>query len=252
MYITTQNHFVSSVSVTWIFMHIHWASKETYNFLEWCPLKSTASKWMIFGLMLATVLLITHVKKQKNRMCQKWDKCLQITTSPISKWQKLLPFHPHRLSDISIAIHSNSIAGSVHNRFAVKQTYCEHDYVPRYWIWMNSYWNVRKSARVEREQFLWILKLDLLWFGRHLSHFWHIWFLCFLTWVMRRTVANINPKIIHFDAVDFSGHHSKKLMFLLTLSVQRFIMRKENKNFVPWCTNSMKIFGVVFVCTNVM
>ena len=26
-----------------------------------------------------------------------------------------------------------------------------------------------------------------------------------------QTVANINPKIIHFDAVDFSGHHSKKL-----------------------------------------
>ena len=69
---------------------LHWASKETYNFLEWCPLKSTASKWMIFGLMLATVLLITHVKKQTNRMCQKWDKCLQITTSPISKSQKLL------------------------------------------------------------------------------------------------------------------------------------------------------------------
>ena len=72
---------------------IHWASKETYNFLEWCPLKSTASKWMIFWLMLATVLLITHVKKQRNWMCQKWDKCLQITTSPISKSQKLLPFH---------------------------------------------------------------------------------------------------------------------------------------------------------------
>ena len=74
-------------------IEIHWASKETYNFLEWCPLKSTASKWMIFGLMLATVLLITHVKKQRNRMCQKLDKCLQITTSPISKSQKLLPFH---------------------------------------------------------------------------------------------------------------------------------------------------------------
>ena len=45
-----------------LLIHIHWASKETYNFLEWCPQKSPASKWMIFGLMLATVLLITHVK----------------------------------------------------------------------------------------------------------------------------------------------------------------------------------------------
>ena len=50
---------------------IHWASKETYNFLEWCPPKSTASKWMIFGLMLATVLLITHVKKTKKSKVQK-------------------------------------------------------------------------------------------------------------------------------------------------------------------------------------
>ena len=39
--------------------------QKKHNFLEWCPLTSTASKWMIFGLMLATVLLITHVKKQK-------------------------------------------------------------------------------------------------------------------------------------------------------------------------------------------
>ena len=30
---------------------------------------------------------------------------------------------------------------------------------------------------------------------------------------LMRTVANINLKVIHFDAVDFSGHHSKKLCF---------------------------------------
>ena len=93
--------------------YIYWASKETYNFLEWCPLKSTASKWMIFGLMLATILLITHVKKQRNRKCQKLDKCLQITTCPFSKITETAPFPPRRLSDISIAIHSNSIAGYV-------------------------------------------------------------------------------------------------------------------------------------------
>ena len=122
------------------------------------------------------------------------------------------PFPPHRLSDISIAIHSNSIAGSVHNRFAVKQTYCEHDYVHRYWIWMNSYWSVRKSARWKGSRFC-DFEIGLVVIWRHLSNFWHIRFLCFLTWVMRRTVANINPKIIHFDAVDFSGHHSKNLSF---------------------------------------
>ena len=121
-------------------VYIHWASKETYNFLEWCPLKSTASKWMIFGLMLATVL-ITHVKKQRNRMCQKWDKCLQITTSPISKSQNLLPFH--RAENTSIAIHSNSIAGYV-IMFTIRLLYSKPIVNgSRYWIWMNSYWNVR-------------------------------------------------------------------------------------------------------------
>ena len=39
-----------------ILYNIHWASKETYNYLEWWPLKSTASKWMIFGLMLAKLV----------------------------------------------------------------------------------------------------------------------------------------------------------------------------------------------------
>ena len=94
-------------------IYIHWASKETYNFLEWCPLKSTALKWMIFKLILATVLLITHVKKQRNRKCQQWDKCLQITTSPFSKITETAHFPPRRLSNTSIAIHSNSIAGYV-------------------------------------------------------------------------------------------------------------------------------------------
>ena len=78
--------------------------------------------------MLATVLLITHVKKQRNQKCQKLDKCLQITTSPFSKITETAPFPPRRLSDISIAIHSYH----VHNRFALQQTYCEHDYGSRY------------------------------------------------------------------------------------------------------------------------
>ena len=39
-----------------------------------------------------------------------------------------------------------------------------------------------------------ILEKGLVVIWRHLSHFWHFRFLWFLTWVMRRTVANINPK----------------------------------------------------------
>ena len=57
---------------------------------------------MIFRLMLATVL-ITHVKKQRNRKCQKLDKCLQIT-SPFSKITDSAPFPPRRLSNTCIAI----------------------------------------------------------------------------------------------------------------------------------------------------
>ena len=110
----------------------------------------------------------------------------------------------------SIAIHSNSIAGYV-IMFTIRLLYSKPIVNgSRYWIWMNSYWNVRKSARWKGSSFC-DFEIGLVVIWRHLSHFWHIRFLCFLTWVMRRTVANINPKIIHFDAVDFSGHHSKKL-----------------------------------------
>ena len=164
-------------------VEIHWASKETYNFLEWCPLKSTASKWMIFGLKLATVLLITHVKKQRNRKCQKWDKCLQITTCPFSKITETAPFPPRRLSDISIAIHSNSIAGYV-IMFTIGLLYRKPIVGSRYWIWMNSYWNVRKSVRWKGSSFC-DFEIGLVVIWRHLSHFWHFRFLCFLTWVMR-------------------------------------------------------------------
>ena len=46
-----------------------------------------------FGLMLATVLLITHVKKQRNRKCQKGDKYLQSQQVQFQKSHKLLQFH---------------------------------------------------------------------------------------------------------------------------------------------------------------
>ena len=54
-------------------------------------------------------------QKTRNRKCQKWDKCRQITTSPFSKITETAPFPPRRLSNTSIAtcIHSNSIAGYV-------------------------------------------------------------------------------------------------------------------------------------------
>ena len=42
---------------------IHWVSKETSS--EWHSLKSTASEWIIFGHILATVLLTKHISKTK-------------------------------------------------------------------------------------------------------------------------------------------------------------------------------------------
>ena len=164
--------------------------KKLITFLERYLLKSTASKWMIFGLMLATVLLITHVQKQRNRICQKLDKCPQITASPISKSQKLLPFHR---TDFRTFQYSYSFKFNSGIRNQLQQTYCEHDYVPRYWIWMNSYRSVRKSARWKGSSFC-DKKKGLVVIWRHLSNVWHFRFLCFLTWVMRRTVANIIQK----------------------------------------------------------
>ena len=98
----------------------------------------------------------------------------------------------------------------------------------RYWIWMNSYWNVRKSVRWKGSSFC-DFEIGLVVIWRRLSHFWHFRFLCFLAWVMRRTVANINPKGIHFDSVDFSGHHSKKLCFFWR-SVYIYIWRVLSQN----------------------
>ena len=54
-------------------------------------------------------------------------------TSPFSKITETAPFPPRRRSDISIALHSNSIAGYVIMfTIGLLQTYCEHDYGSRY------------------------------------------------------------------------------------------------------------------------
>ena len=155
-------------------------------------------------------VLITHVKKQRNRKCQKWDKCLPITTSPISKITETAPFPPRRPSDISIAIHSNSIAGYV-IMFTIGLHYSNllrtDPAIEFEWIAIE----MSESLCGGKGSVSVIFEIGLVVIWRHLSNFWHFRFLCFLTWVTRRTVANINPKVIHFDAVDFSWHHSKKL-----------------------------------------
>ena len=163
--------------------------------------------------MLATVLLITQVKKLRNWMCQKWDKCRQITTSSFSKITETAPFPPRRLSNTSIAIHSNSIVGyvimftigSLYNKPIVNMI--KDPAIEFEWIAIE----MSESLCGGKGAVFCDFEIGLVVIWRHLSHFRQFRFLCVLTWVMRRTVANINPKIIHFDAVDFSGHHSKKL-----------------------------------------
>ena len=154
--------------------------------------------------MLATVLLITHVKNKEIESAKNLINAFKSQEVLFFLSQKLLPFH---CADFG---HFNSYSFKFNSEI--------RNHVPRYWIWMNSYWNVR-SLRGGKGAVSVILERGLVVIWRHLSYFWHFRFLCFLTWVMRRTVANINPTIIHFDAVDFSGHHSKKYKFLLTLSV---------------------------------
>ena len=73
-----------------------------------------------------------HNPRQKNKEIKSAKNEINAFKSQqvqFKKSQKLLPFHR---TDFRTFQYSNSIAGSVHNRFTVKQTYYEHDYVPRY------------------------------------------------------------------------------------------------------------------------
>ena len=112
-----------------VYLNIHWASKETYNFLEWCPLKSTASKWMIFGLMLATV--------QSSSLPTSKNKEIECGKNEINAFKsQQVQFKNHRtcsLSTVQTFEHFNSysfkfnsgVRNHVHNTFALQQTYCE-------------------------------------------------------------------------------------------------------------------------------
>ena len=60
----------------------------------------------------------------------------------------------------------------------LQQTYCEHDYGSRYWIWMNSS-EMSESLRGGKGAASVILEKGLVVIWRHLSHFWHLRFLCF-------------------------------------------------------------------------
>ena len=61
---------------------------------------------------------------------------------------------------------------------------------------------------------------------------------------MRGTVANMNPKIIYLDEVDFSTHLSKKLKFLLTLSVYNLSRNRR----VPRDIDSISANGTIIQC----
>ena len=104
------------------YINIHWASKETYNFLEWCPLKSTTSKYMIFGLMLAIQSSSLPTSKNKEIECAK---------NEINAFKsQQVQFQNHRNCSLSTAQtfghfssysfkFNSGIRNHVHNRFAV-------------------------------------------------------------------------------------------------------------------------------------
>ena len=150
--------------------------------------------------MLATVLLITHVKKQRNRIAKNEINAFKSQQVIFLKSQKLLPFHRTDFGHFNSYSFEFNSTPTVHNRFTDPAIEFE---------W-SSYWNVRSLCAGNGAVSV-IFEIGLVVICRHLSHFWHFWFLCFLTWVTEGTIANTNPKIINFDAVDFSGHHSKKL-----------------------------------------
>ena len=122
-----------------------------------------------------------HYPRQKTKKSKlpKIDKCLQITTSFF--YHRKCSLSTAQTSDISIAIHSNSI---VRQRFtnvydvAIELWIAiEMSEVCMRWKWSSfcDFWNWTCCD----------LKRIYLIFGT---------FLCFLTWVMRRTVANIIQK----------------------------------------------------------
>ena len=91
-------------------------------------------------------------QKQRNRNCQKWDIINAFKSQQVLflKSHKLLPFHRTDFGHFN----SNSIVrNQVHNRFTDPAIEFE-------WIAIE----MSEVCAVEREQFLWFLKLDLLWF----------------------------------------------------------------------------------------
>ena len=70
------------------------------------------------------------------------------------------------------------------------------------------------------KQFLWFLKIDLLRFIAFTPLWLRVNFCFFAMCLLRINLPNLCPNMIHIDALDFSGWHSKEVIsFLLTLSV---------------------------------
>ena len=86
---------------------------------EWHSLKSTASKWFIFGHRLGKFILNKHIlKKQKFTSIKEEINAMKSQEVNFQKSQKLLA----------------SRAGSS------KQTIARAAFATRHWNWMNSYW----------------------------------------------------------------------------------------------------------------
>ena len=88
---------------------------------EWHSLKSTASKWFIFGHRLGKFILNKHILKKKKKVyfIQRGDKCNGIARGKFSKITETACLSGWEFE-------------------ADKSGY--GIYVTRHWTWMNSYW----------------------------------------------------------------------------------------------------------------
>ena len=135
---------------------------------------------MIFGLMLDKLLLITHVKNKEIEEAKNEKNGFKSQQVQFQKSHKMLALH------LAVFGHLNSYSFKFNS-----------------WIVL---WTMSTDPAIEmsevsevvhggKQAFCVIFDIGLVVIWSHFSHFWLVRFLCFLTCIMRRTIANIKPKI---------------------------------------------------------
>ena len=175
-------------------------------------LESTASRLIIFGHKL--VLLNEKIWKTQDFLVSKGENAVESRRVIFRKSQKLLSeLHGGSLFK-TFKSYSFNFNGGLRKR---RTGFC-----------------LLRTPSPRGKQFLWFLTIDLLWFHRiYLLYDWNKR-LFFVMCLWRINLPNLCPNMIHVDALDFGGWHSKELSdkFLLTVSV--VLVNSENKEFLWW------------------